>query len=169
MLSKELGPSAGCRLRDKSQTSLLDTAANCHPLMTGEDDRSVNYDQDKPSQVMASAKQQSRAPPPNGLKPLAVTFKTGSQITGLGLTTLWKLAKAKRIETVSILRRTLIVYASLERLILGAEPRPLGGPLVPRRRGRTPKKPRKSDSPVTISNSPDTDAVLDSAAINRGT
>ena len=51
------------------------------------------------------------------LKPLAVSFQTARHLSGLGLTTLWALAKAKRIELVRVGRRTLITYASLEKLL----------------------------------------------------
>ena len=51
------------------------------------------------------------------LKPLAVSFQTARHLSGLGLTTLWALAKTKRIELVRVGRRTLITYASLEKLL----------------------------------------------------
>jgi hypothetical protein len=55
------------------------------------------------------------------LKPLAVTFLTGKKVTGLGLTSLWKLAKDGRIEIVRVGRRTLITYRSLEKLLLPSD------------------------------------------------
>jgi hypothetical protein len=73
--------------------------------------------------------------------PLAVTFPHARHISGLGLTTLWKLAREHRIETVRIGRRTLITYRSLERLLLPFEP---SNGLEPRRRGR----PRKVAIPI---------------------
>jgi hypothetical protein len=54
-------------------------------------------------------------------KPLAVTFSTGTRVTGLGLTSLWKLAKERRIEIVRVGRRTLITYRSLEKLLLPSD------------------------------------------------
>jgi hypothetical protein len=66
------------------------------------------------------------------LEPLAVTFKVASRITGLGLTTLWKLAKENRIEIVRVGRRTLPTYRGLKRLLL-LEPT---NTQQPRRRGR---------------------------------
>lgn len=57
--------------------------------------------------------------PSTELKPLAVSFQTARQLSGLGLTTLWALAKAKRLELVRVGRRTLIKFASLEKLLLG--------------------------------------------------
>ncbi len=50
-------------------------------------------------------------------KPITVSFQTARQLSGLGLTTLWALAKANRIVLVRIGRRTLITYASLEKLL----------------------------------------------------
>jgi hypothetical protein len=71
------------------------------------------------------------------IEPLAVTFKVASEITGLGLTTLWKYAKDKRIRLIHPpgTRRTLICYLSLKKL-LSLEPTDIP---QPRRRGR----PRK--------------------------
>jgi hypothetical protein len=77
-----------------------------------------------------------------GLPPLAVTFPTARQISGLGFTTLWKLAREGRLEVVRIGRRTLITHRSLARLLLPPEP----DPLQPRRRGR----PRKVPTPETV-------------------
>ena len=76
------------------------------------------------------------AAPADPLTPLAVTFPTAKKVSGLGLTSLWKLAKGKRIEIVRIGRRTLITYRSLERLLL---PEQTETP-QPRRRGRPPKR-----------------------------
>jgi hypothetical protein len=71
------------------------------------------------------------------LEPLAVTFKVAGQITGLGQTALWKLAKEKRLRLIHPLgmRRTLIDYPSLKKLLA---PEQAHTP-QPRRRGR----PRK--------------------------
>ena len=70
------------------------------------------------------------------LEPLAVTFKVAGQITGLGQTALWKLAKEKRLRLIHPpgMRRTLIWYQSLKELL---SPEPTENPS--RRRGR----PRK--------------------------
>jgi hypothetical protein len=70
------------------------------------------------------------------IAPLAVTFATARRISGLGLTTLWRLARERRIEVVRIGRRTLITYRSLARLLL--PPETASVPLS-RRRGRPPK------------------------------
>jgi hypothetical protein len=54
-----------------------------------------------------------------GHAPLAVTFDAASQITGLGLTTLWKFGKEGRIRLIHPpgIRRTLIDYSSLRELL----------------------------------------------------
>jgi hypothetical protein len=53
------------------------------------------------------------------VEPLAVTFRTASQLTGLGATTLWKYAKERRILLIRPpgLRRTLIDFPSLKKLL----------------------------------------------------
>jgi hypothetical protein len=68
-------------------------------------------------------------------RPLAVTFATARQLSGLGLTSLWRLARERRVETVRIGRRTLITYRSLARLLLPEA----GDTPYPSRRGRPPK------------------------------
>jgi hypothetical protein len=74
------------------------------------------------------------------LTPLAVTFPTAKKITGLGLTTLWKLGKERRIELVRIGRRTLITMRSLEALLT---PRAASEPqLLCPSRGRPRKLPQ---------------------------
>ncbi len=50
-------------------------------------------------------------------RPLAVTITTARKITGLGNTTVWKLISEGRLDTVSVGRRRLILYASLEKLL----------------------------------------------------
>jgi hypothetical protein len=68
----------------------------------------------------------NRGPP---LEPLTITFATAKKISGLGFTTLWKLAKEGRIELVRVGRRTLIWFPSLKLLLTPQaapepEPRP---------------------------------------------
>jgi excisionase family DNA binding protein len=60
-----------------------------------------------------------RGPPLNGplLDPLAVTVAEVKRLTGLGLTTIWKLIAEKELESVHVGRRRLIVFASLRRLL----------------------------------------------------
>lgn len=78
------------------------------------------------------------------LEPLAVTFKVAGQITSLSQTTLWKLAKQKRIRLVypAGTRRTLVWYASLKELL---SPDPIEKPQ--RRRGRPRKLPANEARP----------------------
>ena len=54
-----------------------------------------------------------------GRKRLAVTFGVASEITGLGLTSLWGLAKKGHIRLIRPpgIRRTLIDHSSLEELL----------------------------------------------------
>jgi hypothetical protein len=50
-------------------------------------------------------------------KPLAVSVKIACKIVGVGNTTMWSLIKAGRVKTVSIGRRRLVIYSSLESLL----------------------------------------------------
>ena len=52
-----------------------------------------------------------------GIKPLAVPVKTACKLVGVGNTIMWALIKAGRVKTVSIGRRRLIIYSSLESLL----------------------------------------------------
>jgi hypothetical protein len=72
------------------------------------------------------------------LEPITVTFPTGKKISGLGLTTLWKLGKERRIELVRVGRRTLITFRSLKALLTPQAASEPGR----RKRGR----PRKSSA-----------------------
>ena len=56
----------------------------------------------------------NRGPP---LDPLTVTVADVKRLTGLGLTTIWKLIRDKKLQSVHVGRRKLIVYASLRRLL----------------------------------------------------
>jgi hypothetical protein len=78
-------------------------------------------------------------------EPLCVTFKVAGQITSLSQTTLWKLAKQKRIRLVYPpgTRRTLIWYPSLKEL-LWPDPTEKS---QPRRRGRPRKLPANEAQP----------------------
>ena len=51
------------------------------------------------------------------VKPITVTIPTARNISGLGNTTIWALIKAGKLETVSVGRRRLIIFRSLERLL----------------------------------------------------
>jgi len=78
-----------------------------------------------------------------GMKPLAVPVKIACRLVGVGNTTMWALIKDGRVKTISIRRRRLVIYASLELLTSeaqtgedssGDQPRPapqsLDGPSV---------------------------------------
>jgi hypothetical protein len=51
------------------------------------------------------------------IRPLAVPVKTACQLVGVGNNSMWALIKAGRVKTVSIGRRRLVIYASLEALL----------------------------------------------------
>ena len=75
--------------------------------------------------------------PSDNEKPLAVTVRRACGLSGLGPTTVWAFLRDGRLEAVRVpgVRRTLVSYASLARLLASAaESVP-----APRRRGR----PRK--------------------------
>ena len=50
-------------------------------------------------------------------KPLAVTVKTACNLLGVGNTTMWALIKSGRVTTISIGRRRLVTFGSLESLL----------------------------------------------------
>jgi excisionase family DNA binding protein len=50
-------------------------------------------------------------------KPIAVTIPMTRKVSGLGNTTIWKLIAEKKLATVKVGRRTLVIYDSLERLL----------------------------------------------------
>jgi hypothetical protein len=52
-----------------------------------------------------------------GIRPLAVPVKIACKLMGVGNTTMWGLIKAGRVQTVSIGRRRLVIYVSLEALL----------------------------------------------------
>src|SRR5262245_34270341 len=69
--------------------------------------------------------------------PLTITIATARQITGLGNTTIWRLIGEKKLDTVRVGRRRLVLYDSLRALLThtsDTQPQPR------RRRGR-PRKP----------------------------
>lgn len=59
------------------------------------------------------ARQVARQP---DLKPITVTVPMALAVTGLGRTKFYELIKQGRIRTVAIGRRTLVVFADLEKL-----------------------------------------------------
>jgi hypothetical protein len=54
----------------------------------------------------------------HGARPLSVTVAMARQISSLGNTTIWALIKSGKLESISVGRRRLIIYRSLERLLL---------------------------------------------------
>jgi excisionase family DNA binding protein len=53
---------------------------------------------------------------PKNLKPLTVTIKTALQLLGIGRTTLYDLIDQGVVETITVGRRRLAIYSSLEAL-----------------------------------------------------
>lgn len=51
------------------------------------------------------------------LKPIAVTVANGRALTGLGNTKFYELINEGKIKTITIGRRRLVIYESLEELI----------------------------------------------------
>jgi hypothetical protein len=54
---------------------------------------------------------------PAGLKPLAVTIQTAQKLIGIKNTKIWELIGNGSLQTLSVGKRRLVLYASLERLI----------------------------------------------------
>jgi hypothetical protein len=76
---------------------------------------------------------------PGDVLPLAVTVRRACELTGLGQTTIWGLLAENRLEAVDVpgVRRKLISYRSLVRLLLPPEPEAT----PPRRKRGRPRKP----------------------------
>jgi hypothetical protein len=53
----------------------------------------------------------------SSMKPLSVPVKTARELLGIGNTKMWELIKEQRVQTITLGRRRLVVYASLEKLI----------------------------------------------------
>jgi hypothetical protein len=51
------------------------------------------------------------------LKPLSVPVRVGCELVGISNSTMWKFIAAGRVKTISLGRRRLIIYSSLEELI----------------------------------------------------
>jgi excisionase family DNA binding protein len=79
-----------------------------------------------------------------GLHPLAVTVKEASELTRLGVTSLYLLIKEGRLQSIKIGTKRLILISSIEAL-LRPEPKPAETAPVKRRRGR----PRKQQEQPT--------------------
>jgi hypothetical protein len=69
--------------------------------------------------TMRGSKTESTNEAGKGVKPLAVPVKIACRLIGVGNTSMWALIKAGRVKTVSIGRRRLVIYASLEALLSG--------------------------------------------------
>jgi excisionase family DNA binding protein len=50
------------------------------------------------------------------LKPITITVETALRVSGLGRTKLYQLIKEGKLRTVTVGRRRLVVYSSLEEL-----------------------------------------------------
>lgn len=81
----------------------------------------------------------------NGTAPISVTVAKACELTGLGPTTIWNFLKSGRLVAVRMpgVRRTLVSYASLVRLLSPSSDAP-----QPRKRGR----PRKMSAEVKDAN-----------------
>jgi hypothetical protein len=79
----------------------------------------------------------SRCDLPGGA-PLTITVAMARKLSGLGNTTIWSLIKNRKLESVCVGRRRLIVFRSLAELL---SPAPSDPPPQPRRRGRPRKIP----------------------------
>jgi hypothetical protein len=75
---------------------------------------------------------------PRQSKPLTISVSQACQLSGLGPTTIWKFIRDGRLDIVRVagIKRTLIIYDSLVRLLTPAHP----SPPAPYRRGRPRKK-----------------------------
>lgn len=51
------------------------------------------------------------------IKPLAVSIRRACAVLGIGNTKMWELIGAERVKTISIGRKRLVVFASLEALV----------------------------------------------------
>jgi hypothetical protein len=63
-------------------------------------------------------------PPPPQEEPLTVPVSKACQLSGLGATTMWKFIRDGRLESVRVagIKRTLITYESLKRLLTPCGP-----------------------------------------------
>jgi excisionase family DNA binding protein len=84
-----------------------------------------------------------------GLKPLTVTVRAASQLTGLSVRTIWSLIKTGRIDVARVGGRTLPKFESLERLLASDadSPQPERGAAADPP-GRRPRKPRHEPAAV---------------------
>jgi excisionase family DNA binding protein len=54
----------------------------------------------------------------HGAKPITITVAMARKLSGLGNTTIWALIKSGKLKTVRIGRRRLVVFNSLEALLM---------------------------------------------------
>lgn len=59
------------------------------------------------------------APPSQIVRPISYTIKDSAQVSGLGRSTLYKCIRDKKLETVLVCGRRLILADSLEALVRG--------------------------------------------------
>ena len=52
-----------------------------------------------------------------GDKPITVTVSNARKLSGIGNTKIWELIRDKKLDSVTVGRRRLVVLASLERLL----------------------------------------------------
>jgi Helix-turn-helix domain len=83
----------------------------------------------------------------NSRDPITVTVKQACELSGFGPTSIWAFIKAGRLAAVRLpgVRRTLVSYESLRRLLEGAGTQPR----AKRRRGR-PLKPQPGAQPEAM-------------------
>jgi excisionase family DNA binding protein len=53
----------------------------------------------------------------HNVKPISVSVKTATELTGLSRSTIWKLLATGTVESVSVGRKRLVKYESLEALL----------------------------------------------------
>jgi excisionase family DNA binding protein len=75
----------------------------------------------KTKTMTAESNRMSNQPCLNRLKPLAVTLKTARELLNIGNTKLYQLVNDGTIKTITIGRRRLAIYASLEKLVMPLE------------------------------------------------
>jgi hypothetical protein len=85
------------------------------------------------------------------LRPLNVSVRVASQLSGLSVRTIWNLIRAGRLDVARIGGRTLPSFKSLEGLLTsGGDTQPERPAPAPRRRGR-PRKEGSADPQRDIS------------------
>jgi len=92
---------------------------------------------------LSSGAQQISPPRDYAVPPLAVTVARACELSGFGQTSIWTFIKDGRLDAVRLpgVRRTLVSYESLRRLLEGASigPRPKQGRGRPRKEAARPE------------------------------